>query len=67
MPYYEHFCEHHELPYDCEHCRKDPAVCVHEDCVSRWHYEGDKLISAGGVCYECGKDLVLNAERNRLV
>lgn len=60
----DHLCQHYEVKYKCKKCRKKQKDCEHEDCVSRWKYEGDKLIDAWGFCYDCGKGLKLNKERN---
>lgn len=59
-------CDHYESPYECEHCKKDPATCEHVRSVGRWHHADDKLIKASGFCYDCGKDLKLNREKGIL-
>lgn len=70
MSMYDHLCQHYVLTYECRKCKKKKKDCPHEGSVGRWHYEGTsamKLIKAGGFCYDCGKDLKLNKERNKLV
>jgi hypothetical protein len=64
---HDHLCQHHVLVYECGKCKKKKKDCPHEGSVSRWHYENTTLIKASGFCYDCGKSLKLNKERNKVV
>jgi hypothetical protein len=67
-PYYDYRCKHHDLIYECKKgCKKKQKDCKHEKTSCRWHYSNDTLVKAGGLCYECGKELRLNKERTKLV
>jgi hypothetical protein len=63
---YDHLCKHYELNYECEECKKDPQTCEHEGSEGSWHYAGDTLVKAWGLCYDCGKSLKLNREKMML-